>query len=580
MSENSKYDEFLIEESKNGRNNSFINLSLIYVNKIFPLVFMLIPIWEVAIKISAETLVVLWRNIKKVDNSTDLMKLIEKTAVLRCIDYLSNNTITPFDNKAITELSNEIDSTISSIEKEVLLISTAERVLIVLCDYAGLSVETVAEIYSEIEDEDIVEKLNNTREKLIRNIPNGTFSDLTEAQWEAINIHLENSKEGKGEELSDEQNQIVDEYLKYVKEVINSLFKSIVPDEEIINILRSYLIEEDTKNKQKQKSSVDKKEIQKIEKLLNKDFGVENKKIGGNEKPDQAESKSATKQGVLKAIFTLGIILIVFVGFFIVFNKLDTWKISEDFVIAIVNGKNATTDELKEGDIISTSIGRKTKINLEDFASIELLENSEFLLGNSLGWNNKFDLKFGTINFKSAMGEEDKFYDKINYTISSPLSTIETINSNFNFSIDETIGFNLNVTKGWLSIRINKANETIYCAGNYILDFYNTQSLIIPYHKNSSTELINAINKIIQDPTNDDNFKFILNNVEEKDALVLWHLLSLSDFYKKKMVLEKLDELLLLELTQEANDQGILSNLENNNLLNYIKSDLLMRGDE
>jgi hypothetical protein len=578
MSENSKYDEFLIEESKNGRNNSFINLCLIYVNKIFPIVFMLVPIWEVAIKISAETLVVLWRNIKKVDSSSDLIKLIEKTAVLRCLDYSSNNSITPFDNKAITELTNEINSTISSLEKEVLGLSNVERVLIILCDRVGLSVETVDEIYSEIEYEEIVEKLNSTRKKLIGNIPNGKFSDLTEVQWNTIKIHLKNSEEGKEEELNDDQNLIVDEYLNYVKEVINGLFKSIVPDEEIIKILRNYLIEEDTKNKQKQKSSVDNEEIQKIEKLLNKNFGTENNKPGGNEKSVQTDSNSFPKKRFLKSIITFGIILIVFGGLFNLFNKLDPWKISEDFVIAIVNGKNATTEELKEGDIISTANGRKTKITLENFASIELLENSEFLLGSSLGWNNKFELKFGAMNFNSAMGEEDKFYDKINYTISSPHSTIETINSKFNYSTNELKGFRLLVNKGWLSIQFK--NDTVYMGINYVLKYDNTQSLIIPYHKNSSIELINAINQITQVPTSDDDFKYIINNVEEKDALVLWHLLSLSDFYKRKIVLEKLDELLLLELIQEANDKGLLSDLENKNLLNFIISDLLMRGDE
>ena len=93
MDGNSSYTDSLIEESKKGRNNSFIKLSLVYLPKTFSLVFALVPIRNEAIKICSESFLVAWRKIQTIHNSDTLEKLIIKAVLIRCTDYLSNSKI-------------------------------------------------------------------------------------------------------------------------------------------------------------------------------------------------------------------------------------------------------------------------------------------------------------------------------------------------------------------------------------------------------------------------------------------------------------------------------------------------------
>jgi len=73
MSRNSKYDELLLQESKRGRNNSYINLSIIYLQKIFSLAFELVPIKDEAIRITSEVFCEVWRELEKVSNLLEFM---------------------------------------------------------------------------------------------------------------------------------------------------------------------------------------------------------------------------------------------------------------------------------------------------------------------------------------------------------------------------------------------------------------------------------------------------------------------------------------------------------------------------
>ena len=99
------------------------------------------------------------------------------------------------------------------------------------------------------------------------------------------------------------------------------------------------------------------------------------------------------------------------------------------------------------------------------------------------------------------------------------------------------------------------------------------------YHMDSSEDFIRAVKQISNLPLDNNALNFILNNADENDALTLWHLLNIPDIEKRKLVLTKLDEILLMEITEETNNGMSLSEEVNKYLLDFIKSDLLIRSN-
>ena len=580
MNSNSGYNESLFEGSKKGRNNSFIELSFFYLPKVFSLVIGLVPINEEAIKISSEALLIAWRKIKTIQNSDLLEELIIKVAILKCLDFLSKNRVELLDDDAIASLSDGIKSQFSDVEKEILKLSAKERVVIILCDKYRVSARWVDRIYKCIKKEDILDTLNNVRHKLIKKFPSENFPPFSDAQWEEIDSNLKMTEQDDVHMLNDNQAELVNEYLNCSKELVKNLFKNLKPDEEIIENLRNIILKEDIENIAKKKNSVIKEDIIETEILLNN--GQKKEKPGSVVKKSVSPSEkfSFNKRTFQKAAITIGIALIVVIALFIIYNKPESWKVSNETTRAIINGTNTTNKELIEGDVITTAEGKRTKIECGKIASIEILENSEFELIKITGSENVFELKSGTIKFNSAIGLEDVYEEgEINYTISSPYAKISTKNSNFLYSINEWKGFEISIKTGWLNLDILGYNYEVYCGNNYYLNYEHTYKLVVPYYKNSSEDFITAVKQISDSPSEGIAFNYIINNADEFDALTLWYLLYTADFQKRKLILEKIDEILLLDVTEESGDGVSLSDEIKQDLLNYIKSDLLIRND-
>ena len=580
MNSNSGYNESLFEGSKKGRNNSFIELSFFYLPKVFSLVIGLVPINEEAIKISSEALLIAWRKIKTIQNSDLLEELIIKVAILKCLDFLSKNRVELLDDDAIASLSDGIKSQFSDVEKEILKLSAKERVVIILCDKYRVSARWVDRIYKCIKKEDILDTLNNVRHKLIKKFPSENFPPFSDAQWEEIDSNLKMTEQDDVHMLNDNQAELVNEYLNCSKELVKNLFKNLKPDEEIIENLRNIILKEDIENIAKKKNSVIKEDIIETEILLNN--GQKKEKPGSVVKKSVSPSEkfSFNKRTFQKAAITIGIALIVVIALFIIYNKPESWKVSNETTRAIINGTNTTNKELIEGDVITTAEGKRTKIECGKITSIEILENSEFEIIKITGSENVFELKSGTIKFNSAIGLEDVYEEgEINYTISSPYAKISTKNSNFLYSINEWKGFEISIKTGWLNLDILGYNYEVYCGNNYYLNYEHTYKLVVPYYKNSSEDFITAVKQISDSPSEGIAFNYIINNADEFDALTLWYLLYTADFQKRKLILEKIDEILLLDVTEESGDGVSLSDEIKQDLLNYIKSDLLIRND-
>jgi len=560
MSRNSKYDELLLQESKRGRNNSYINLSIIYLQKIFSLAFELVPIKDEAIRITSEVFCEVWRELEKVSNLLEFIKILEKTTAIKCVDYLNENNPQVLNDDLINKLNDELNSPILMIEREILKLSSFERAVIILFDQIGFKSEIVKKLYKDKELSEILDALNRARQKLIRKIPSENHPKFTEEQWEKINLYLKSNKNEHNLTGSNVENLISD-YKKYSAEIMQDLLRLLLPDKQIIENLRSFIFEEDTK----------KSKIEKSDEYLKS----AHKRVNTN----KLQSKSSNKNG-LKIAISFFLIIIVTASFWFISNIPSEWNILGEISFVKLNGGKAIRNELKEGDRISTSEVRKANISFDKLATVEILENSEFIIGKTTSKESNVELKTGAINFNSVEDLDQNYnQDGIDYKLKFQNATLSTKQSKFNLSLYENNEFYLALNVGWLSLQLNKFNRNVYLANNYNLKFNNSFLTVLPYHKKSSTEFMEAIDEISKIPTDANSFLFIINNADERDVLTLWHLLSISDSNKVKLVLEKLDKLLLLDLVEEYEKASSISEVSKQKLLKFIINDLLMRND-
>jgi len=282
MSRNSKYDELLLQESKRGRNNSYINLSIIYLQKIFALVFELVPIKKEAINISSIVLYEMWFSLEKIEDLNGFVKTLERAAIIKCVSFLSKNKIELLNDNLINNLGSELNLPILPIEKEILKLSSFERICVALVDQVKLNIDFVSRLYKEKELNEILETLNKTREKLIRKFPSEIYAKFSEEQWSKINSYFKAAFSEEKLEFDENLIKLISDYEACSIEIMQDLFRHLVPDQQIIENLRTKIYEEDTKKSKIEKndeSFVKEKKKEKSSKLQDKSKNKIGKKI-------------------------------------------------------------------------------------------------------------------------------------------------------------------------------------------------------------------------------------------------------------------------------------------------------------
>ncbi|MBU0474941.1 MAG: hypothetical protein KKF62_12375 [Bacteroidetes bacterium] len=567
MSRNSKYDSLLLQEAKRGRNNSYINLATIYLHKIFSLTFELIPIKEQAVNISSDVLSEMWFGLGKIEDLNGFINSLERTVILKCVNFLSKNNIELLNDDLINNLSSELNIPILPIEREIFKLNTFERICVVLVDQVGLNIDFVSRLYKEKELNEILETLNNTRQKLIRKFPSEIYTKFNDEQWSKINLYLKTTLSEETLEIDDNLIKLVSNYEACSIEIMQDLLRHLIPDQKIIENLRDFIFIEDSKRNVIDKNFQDLGAIKKPKK----------EKI--NYKYDK--QRTFSKKTFIKIIGFFVIIFVLSAAYFFISNLPESWKISDEIALVILNGKNAKTNELKEGDKITTASSRTTEILCDKKASLKILENSDLLLSKVTSSENIFELKSGAIKFNSAFESTEEYeQDGNNYKIMFDNSEISTKKSMFSLSLNAASGFYLVMNKGWLKLTMKKYNHPIFCVNNYNIKYDNSYSLVLPYNISASEEFIIAINQLSKIPTDESSLRYIINNARGRDALTLWHLLSISDSAKIKLILKKLDQILLFDLVKEFDKTESLSEKTKHDLLKFIISDLLMRSDD
>lgn len=553
----------LLEEAIKGRRNSYINLSNIYIYSVFSIVFKLVPIKEEAIKISAETFLVTWRNLSKIETLKQFKQRLEQVAVLRCIDFLSNNKLKQLDKNEIEKLSKQFRNPISEIEKDILSLPTEERIVVVLSDQLGLTANLISRIYKGVQKKEIPEILNRTRKRLIITRPSEQFFKYTENDWIELFSSIKKIENFSILDLSPEQESIVKDYYEYSKELMQDLFMSILPNQEIKEILHNFILDEKISAAVKEVRVIAETEVVKTEKLVKK---YNQKNFSGIHLPRPI-------------LFVLLLIVLLASGYLItnVVKFPATWKISGEFVHTEVNGSYSKTGELNSGDIINVGKSKTTIENSEN-TTVIIYANTELKLSEVSSSENIFELKNGKLKINTENSSAERYtYDGVKYILKTSSSILSTRNAQYIYkNVDYNSSF-LDVLYGWVKITSITNKSTAYCVGGYAIDFEKSSKIIVPYKKSSTQEFINAVNYISKIPNDGDAFNFIIENSQEEDALTLWHLLEISDAYKKKILVEKFDELLLLNLKTETQNGTAFSEESKQSLLKFIRSTLLMR---
>jgi DNA-directed RNA polymerase specialized sigma24 family protein len=538
-------------------------LSNIYIYRVFSIVFKLVPIKDEAIKISAETFLVTWRNITKIESLKQFKKRLEQVAVLRCVDYLNNNKVKPLDSKELTKLGEQFRNPISEIEKDIISLSTAERVVVVLSDQLGLTAVKISRIYNGVQKKEIPAILNKTRKQLIITRPSEFFFKYTEDDWTQLYSYIKKIEKFSILDLSLEEEDVITEYYEYSKELMQDLFMSILPNQEIKDILHNFILDENISAAVKEVQVIAETDVIKTEKLIKKHTQKDYSRFNVN--------KST------KVVLFLILLLAISYAVSTVIKLPTTWNISSEFIHTNVNGSNAKISELIAGDIIKTE-KRKTTIENSENTTITLYENTDFKVNEISGSENVFELKTGGIKLNTENSSVERFIrDGIKYKIKNSFSNIDTRNAQFTFKYVDFNSAHLDVKYGWTKLEIIADKSNAYCVSGYVVNFNTSSAITIPYKKSSSRRFIDAVEQLSKFIDDDDAFNYIVRNSKEEDALTLWHLLSITDAYKRKMLIDRLDELLLLNLSTETQSGTVVREDAKQKLLQFIRSTLLMR---
>jgi len=277
-------------------------------------------------------------------------------------------------------------------------------------------VQTVNDIFGGNEINGVFDTLNGIRERLVRKIPSENYPKFTENQWTQIRSYLKMVQNSNDINIDESTRNLISNYEAYSSEIMQDLLRHLVPDQKIIENLSNYIFEEDSKKMKGDKKNLDNKSSRKSE--------VKIKRV--------AKEKNGNFGILLKIMMILAFIAISVVGYWFISNIPSVWSISGEISLVTLNGNKASKTELVEKDCITTSSVRKTKIKLDEFAAIEILENSELIIGKTTSTESNIELKSGNINFNSLYEWDEKFKQKgIEYKLKFQNKILATQKSKF-----------------------------------------------------------------------------------------------------------------------------------------------------
>ncbi len=160
--ENTKYIIYLLELSKRGRQRGFLELCQINLRNVFTIAFRLLYDTELAKKVTVNTFLKAWEEIKLFDIRKPFVDWIKHIAVGLAIEETTN-----FPEQKNVQPSKSTFAEIPYLENLINALPVEDRIIFVLHDIEGYSYEQINFFFKEMIIDEIKTKLIQTRQYLI-----------------------------------------------------------------------------------------------------------------------------------------------------------------------------------------------------------------------------------------------------------------------------------------------------------------------------------------------------------------------------------------------------------------------------
>lgn len=162
-SENTNYILYLVQLSKQGRQQAFFELSGINLNNVFTVSYRLLADIKAAKSFSVKTYLKAWEKIKLFDESESFAQWIKNISISLAIEELFRINDAGIDDY----LKKRKTLGITNLEELIITLPVEDRIIFVLHDLERYSYREISSYFPEMIPDEIKTRLIKTREYLI-----------------------------------------------------------------------------------------------------------------------------------------------------------------------------------------------------------------------------------------------------------------------------------------------------------------------------------------------------------------------------------------------------------------------------
>ncbi len=561
MQQTGSFIEYLVDNSRKGNKNSYLELCGFYLKRVYQLIYQINANKAVAEELTADTFLKAWHYVPKLQKDINFDDWIMEIAAL-----ISHFKLKEAESLSDTDVTSELagdQSGLSGFEKTFNELGNIEKIVITLYTKLNFPLSKITRFFKDISELTIIDRLVDSISKFV-------------AEDDEIIIGKEQIKliinaEQRGDIQLSGANEKVTEKYNSIKNKLSKIFSDAETNEPIIDIVKEKLIEESQSEKERKRKKISKEEKQKksLKEQLDaeREFALSQTTILAPDKVEQLIAKSDKREA--KKLFkkisigfgTLVTIIVLVIGL-VHLSKFNTpWIINPEYGIYSVNGAN-NVNEINENELIKTYESSQVAITIPNTGSIRLGQNSLLKLIKGFDPENIVNLENGSLEYSSKrkMAGVETLNGEANFIVSSKAGTISTEIAAFKFSVG-SVNL-LTVDEGWVKFKNN--NRDLFIGSGYVFEIDIPGA--IPFHKSAADIIKQTCRRPELLST---NLITILNAAEDTDVLSLWYMFLISDRNEKQFIIEKIDEF-IPEVTSELGDNLTVLEQQADFILNTI----------
>jgi len=543
-----KYLSFLIQQAQRGRKNPFLELVELYKEDVYRLSLKLSGDTKSAQEITYKVFEKVWNFIKLLNDETPFELWLHGLVIsIALADFRSTiGKTTKTKKKKDVETTEIICS--SEGDEVFLSLDSLTRIILILHDSEGYSLEDIATIIDEKDISIIKNHLELGRKKVLDKQTFELLNSLSPSEWKSLIIDFDNWSLNEIEEKNFTQR------LKLIYNYRKSLlgfWELNKAENYFLENLKKLLFEEGEKlveeKRQKKiqnydpKKIINKREKKRKQRIINE--ASFSKKIKTRQELANAIKQSRTKNNSKKYLSAIGIVAVVAAVILYRNSIPPTWKVTSHSGTFYIDQK-VEIKNIEAGDILETKNDGILSFKIGDNTNLTLYKNTKAIVKINNSNSSVLHLGYGKIALKSRKNSRHLIVStkKFKAIDGGSFSIIE---------INRAGMGEVKVKKGRLFVDIK--NNKLPVFKNYIY----TVGDIAPHFANTSKRFLNALKQIKVPIKYDAVLKQLLLSSTENDALTLWCLLNNSKQGYMPFVFEKLNS--LFPIIGDVTKSGIMN---------------------